>query len=343
VEGLVYHGPWTAETTSVPEPSEPRGAEVLVRVRASGICGTDLNILAGEYAAVMPPVIVGHESAGEVVAVGELVSDLEVGDRVAVNPTYYCDACRMCRTNRPNHCERKNGSEAGVSADGTHATFYVTERRLVEPMPAGVPFSAVALAEPLSCALTGVDQLALRPELSVAVFGAGPMGLLYAHCLALRGLVGQLVDASAPRRELARAALPDRWSLAGSVDEAVELAGPTGLDVIVDTTSVLVARAVGILNRGGQLLLVGLRPQHTTIDPAALADRSVRLVGSIDSIGTFGTACALLARGALPASHIVSHAVPLSRWREAFSLLGCDLDSQTRDGAPTALKVVLEP
>lgn len=125
---LVYKSAWDVALEERPVPEIKKDNDVLVRIRATGVCGTDLGIISGKYHAV-PSTILGHESAGDVIAVGSAVSSLQPGDRVVIDPTYYCGQCEMCRTGRQNHCTHKAVTETGVSADGTFTDYYVTEDR----------------------------------------------------------------------------------------------------------------------------------------------------------------------------------------------------------------------
>ncbi len=340
---LLYSGPWQLEPAERPEPSPPTGREVVVRIRATGICGTDLGIVSGGYAAARPPVVLGHESAGEVVAVGDAVTTLREGDRIAIDPTYFCGACRMCRTGRSNHCQQKADTETGVSRDGTFAPLYKTEERFLYRLPEQLSFAAASLAEPLSCALTGADQLRLRPDLRTLILGAGPLGLLYSHALACRGLGGEVVEVSAPRRELARGALAPSFRCVETIEAGLDNISDDGeIDLVVDTTSHLAGRVLPHLARGGQLLTIGLKPATCAVDMLRVADRSLSIVGSIDSLGTFAAAVDLLGRGIVPGDRIVTHRHPLAEYRDAFAELGCDLRTRT-SAAARALKVVLLP
>lgn len=347
MEALVYTSPWSVELREVPEPVVAAPDDIVVEIRAVGICGTDLGILSGAYPPVRPPVVLGHEAAGVVHSVGSAVTDLAPGERVVIDPTYSCMYCRMCTTGHPNHCLRKDGTECGVSADGMFRRLHLTQRRFVHRIPDHVPFEAAALTEPLSCALTGVDQLQLRTDHSAAVTGGGPMGLLYAHGLAARGIRGTLVEISAPRRKLAEKALPDGWNAADSLDTARDLdAGirRIGLDLVVDTSGHAIEDGMRHLARGGQLLAVGLGGAPVTVDPAVFADHSKRLLGSIDSLnGSFAASLDLIATGRIPAEQIVSHSFPLADHADAFGLLGIDLRGRRRTPPGEALKVVLTP
>ncbi|HEY0017957.1 MAG TPA: alcohol dehydrogenase catalytic domain-containing protein [Longimicrobium sp.] len=345
MRGLVYEGPWKVGLAECPAPGAPTGGEVLVRIAATGICGTDLGIIMGACEAKVP-VVLGHESAGEVVAVGDRVRSLAPGTRVVIDPTFYCGFCPMCRTDRPNHCEHKGDTETGVSRDGTFAPYYKTEERFLYPLAPHVSFEAGSLVEPLSCALTGADRLRARPDMRTLIFGAGPLGILYSHALACRGLGGALVEVSAARRARAATVAAAGWRITGSAEEALEDAfgRPTAeVDVIVDTTGVMVEKGVGLLARGGQLLTIGLRRSPCTIDALRLAERSLSLIGSVDSLGTFASAMHLIESGRVPAERMVTHRFALDDYREAFLRLGCDLDQRTYSAGAEAMKVVLQP
>lgn len=346
MEALVYTGPWAVELREAVEPTPSGPDDVVVRMKAVGVCGTDLGIISGRYPPVRPPVVLGHEAAGVVHAVGDGVEDLIPGDRVVLDPTYSCLHCRMCTTGRPNHCLRKDGTECGVSADGMFRPLHRTQRRFLHRVPAHLSFEAAALTEPLSCAVNGVAQLNLRTDFVAAVVGGGPMGLLYAHALAVRGVQGTLVEISAPRRALAERALPAGWGCTGDLDAVAEQYSvrDVGIDIVVDTSGHAIASGLSQLARGGQLLAVGLGGPQVSVDPGVFADHSKRLVGSIDSLdGSFVAALDLIATGRIPTDRIISHSYPLAAHRDAFARLGIDLDRRRRDRPGDALKVVLTP
>lgn len=341
MKALRFLGPWTIDIGDVPDPPEPVDTEVLIRIRATGICGTDLGIVSGEYDAVKG-VILGHEAAGDVVAVGDAVNSVAAGDRVAIDPTYSCGFCRMCRTNRSNHCERKHGTEAGVSRDGTLAEYYLCEERFVHRLQPRLSFAAGTLGEPLSCALTGVARLNLHLAHRVAVVGGGPMGILYAWALSSKGMRGCIVENAAARREALRAVLPEGWALASSLDDVLRHHAP--VDVAVDTTGAMTGRLLDIVARGGQVLTIGLSRHLITVDAGAMADCSITLLGSIDSLdNSFAAAVDLLSFGAIPAEQLVTHRITLDNFAQGAALLGCDIAGRRRGPPNGALKVVVEP
>jgi threonine dehydrogenase-like Zn-dependent dehydrogenase len=342
MQALVYRAPWQVEVVDRPVPKLTRPTDCLVKVAACGICGTDVGIVRGQYPAVRPPVVLGHEAAGEVVEIGPAVRDLSVGDRVAINPTYFCGSCRMCRTGRTNHCLAKDGTEAGVSSDGALAEYYRTEERFLHPLPPQLSYEAGALIEPLSCVLTGVNKLAVRPGMNGVVLGLGPIGLMYALSLAARGLPGVAIEPAADRRALAEEVLAERgWTVRDTVAAVVEEYGGVGVDVLVDASGFVDEPTLRLMAPGGQVLLVALRPHQESIDLGLLADRSISLIGTIDSLGTFDDARDLLSTDRIPAKSLISRVVSLAEVPDSLALLGCDMRGRTYQPSAAALKVIV--
>lgn len=342
MRALVYSGPWQLEVADRPIPKLVQPTDCLVRVVACGICGTDVGIVRGDYPACRPPVVLGHEATGEVVEIGPRVRHIRVGDRVVINPTYFCGSCRLCRTGRTNHCGFKDGTEAGVSSDGALAEYYRTEERFLHLLPPQLGYDEAALIEPLGCVLTGVNKLAVRPAATGLVLGMGPIGLLYALVLATRGMRGIAVEPAAKRRDLAREVLAGTgWAVRGSSREAYEDAAGSGIDLVVDASGYFDDSYLPLVAPGGQVLLVALRPHRETLDLGALADRSISLIGSIDSLSTFDDARDLLASGRIPARRLVSHVVSLADAPTALGLLGCDVATNRYSPQAAALKVIV--
>jgi len=344
MKAIIYRAPWHLATEDRPEPGDPKGHQVVVRIRATGICGTDLGIISGQYHA-KPSVILGHESAGDVVSVGPSVTTLTPGDRVVIDPTYYCGQCFMCRSGRQNHCELKNQTETGVSSDGTFTTHYVTEDRFLYRMSDHISYEEGSMTEPLSCTLTGIDQIRVRPEFRTVVIGAGPMGMLYSYALAAKGLSGGVVEISPERAKMAAGVVSTNWSVYPSLKEAALAISPRDcqLDVIVDTTGVMSSESMSVLSRGGRLLLVGLRDKAATFNPRDIVDRSLSVVGSIDSLGTFATAHYMIQSRVVPVKRLITEHFPLSDMELALSRLGCDLKSGAISASAQAIKVIVHP
>ncbi|WP_331751315.1 alcohol dehydrogenase catalytic domain-containing protein (plasmid) [Streptomyces sp. NBC_00715] len=341
MRALKYHGAWDISLEEVPELHANGPDDVVVDVKFCGICGTDLGIVAGSYPIAVPGVTIGHEATGIVAECGPDVTNVKVGDRVVINPTPYCGRCRMCRTQRINHCVNKMGTESGVSYDGAFADRFLTTSEFVHVIPDHVSLQAAALTEPLSCVLSGVRKL--QPPTMAAntyIFGAGPLGLLYAWALSLKGLAPAVIETSAERLAFAQSRLPDGARAYASLVEARSghFHDPNApLDVVVDTTSGLLEEIYPLLACGGTFMSIGLKEKRFTIDGMHLADRSLSVIGSIDSLhGSFLEAFHLITSGRIPAERLVSHVIPLSDFPRGFAELGCDIANKSAKPARSA-------
>ncbi|GLY06965.1 alcohol dehydrogenase catalytic domain-containing protein [Actinoplanes sp. NBRC 101535] len=349
MKALKYRGAWDVTLDEVPDLHVTGDDDVVVEIAYCGICGTDLGIASGAYPVAVPGTTLGHEASGIVAEIGDAVTGLAVGDRVVINPTPYCGRCRMCRTQRINHCVNKLGTESGVSYDGAYAGRFRTTSGFIHPVPDHVSLRAAALTEPLSCVVAGARKLQ-PPGLTAHTFviGAGPLGLLYTWVLSLRGLTPVVVEHSPARLAFARDRLPVGSAVYGSLAEAraKHFGDPDApLDVVVDTTSHLLEELFPQMAHGGTYMSIGLKEKVAAIDTMLLADRSLSVIGSIDSLhGSFVEALHLITSGRVPAERLVSHVVPLEDYRTGFAALGCDLDARVFGPADQAsCKVLVAP
>lgn len=342
---LVYRRPWAIELAKR-DTYAFSSQQILVRIEACGICGTDLGIVSGAYDA-SPGVILGHEASGVVAEVGAEVNSFRIGDRVVIDPTYFCGRCFYCRTGRSNHCELKHRTEAGVSCDGCFAAYYATQPQFLRKIPNSVTFEAACLTEPLSCVITGFRQFRTGPQLSAVVIGGGTIGILYA-LLFLQANVDVCVAEQSPARrqliaDITNKAIPG----AASLDDAVRLVSrraPPVVDMIVDTGGGQTGESLSHLARGGQLACIALKRVRQELDIGKLANESISVFGSVDSLGgSFDDALAMIEKRLIPAERIVTDAMPLTLFDAAFARLGIDLASKTRKPTADAMKIVLEP
>jgi L-iditol 2-dehydrogenase len=333
VKALKYRDTWDIDVVETEDLHPVTADEVIVAVKYCGICGTDVGIVSGDYPAAVKGVTLGHEASGTVTAIGAEVKNITVGERVAINPTFYCGECRMCRTGRINHCEKKSGTESGVSYDGAFAGWYRTKAGYVHAIPDGVSLQAATLTEPLSCTLSGVRKLQSVPVNAYAyIFGAGPMGILYAWALSLQDIVPAVIETAPARREFVQDCLPEGVKVYDSLAAARskqfnDVKAP--LDLVVDTTAGLLEELYPQLACGGTYMSIGLKRKSARINTMELADKSLSLCGSIDSLhGAFEEAFHLIVTNAVPAAKIISHVFPLDQFKLGFATIGCDIDAQ---------------
>ncbi|MCW3464142.1 zinc-dependent alcohol dehydrogenase [Chitinophaga nivalis] len=338
MQAIVYNRPWDVQLTEKAEPVLSLPDEVIVEIRATGICGTDLSIISGEYDA-RPQVIIGHESAGVVVATGSSVDNCRIGDRVIIDPTYYCGYCEHCRKGLRNHCLLKAGTEAGVSVDGTFTRYFKTTQRFIYPLADHIPFEQGAMSEPLSCVLTAVKKLAVTPYMRTAILGGGPIGLLFYQALSRHGIRDGVICETSPQRiKLIEGNnfLANGWQTAPAF-----VPKKNQYDLIIDTTGSLLEKSMLAIADGGKISLMGLRNNQQTINPREIADRSISIIGSIDSADTFKHAVDLINSGTLGLEKLITHAYPLQDFQAALQDLGCDPVKQQRTNQIASLKSVI--
>lgn len=314
------------ECVEIPTP-HPRAGEVLIRVAASGICGTDLHILRGEYLGGYP-VIPGHEFSGTIVEVGEGVSRFGVGDRVAVEPNIPCDNCPECLHNRQNFC--RNWQAVGVTLPGGMAEYVAVPEKQVFSI-GDLPFEQAAFMEPLSCVLHGLEKLSLRPGESVALLGAGPIGIQLLRVARLWGVTRIAVAERNPER-LAFA----RQAGADETFASLDALTPDGYDAVIDATGApaVMARCVDLARPGGRVLWFGVPPsgREMSFEPFKVFRKGLALYGSFTSLRNSYQAVELLRSGRLKVDDIISHRLPL----EAF-VHGCELIEQGVEGVRKVL------
>ena len=316
MRAIVFAEPRSWALEEVPDPV-PGPREVLVRVEAVGICGTDIHVLDGEFAPTRYPIIPGHETSGIVEAVGDQVSEVGVGDRVSVDPTLTCGECAYCAVGRSNLCEQWNGS--GVArTNGSTAELTVAPVRNVHRLPDGVDLALAALIEPLSCAIHGYDLLPRRMGEHYLIYGAGTMGLMMAQLAPRAGAASvTVVDRNPTRLEVARDV--GLVQVVGSADESDHRGG---WDVVIDCTGVVAAIEDGLsrVRRGGTLQQFGVAPAEATarFSPFAVYNDEISVVGSMAVLHSYARAVEMFAAGAVNAERMVSHAYALDDYGEAL-------------------------
>ncbi len=321
--------PNRVELAEVPLP-EPLEDEVLIRVEASGICGTDIHILRGEYLGGYP-VIPGHEFAGVVTQTGRAVTRFQVGDRVAVEPNIPCNNCPECLHNRQNFC--RNWSAVGVTRPGGMAEYVCVPEPQVFST-GDLPFEQAAFVEPLSCVLHGLEKLDLRMGDRVAILGAGPIGIQLLRAARASGATSITVaERSAARLEFAREAGAD--AAAASLDELQ----PDDYDVVIDATGspLVMRRCLDFARPGGKVLWFGVPPsgQELSMEPFKVFRKGLTIMGSFTSLRNSYQAVDLLRTGRVVVADIISHRLPLEQF-----LHGCELIERGEGGVK---KVMILP
>lgn len=309
---------------------EPDNAEVLIRVRASGICGTDIHIYQGEYMGSYP-IVPGHEFAGDVVAIGRNVARIRIGDRVAVEPNIPCGNCSHCLSNRQNFCE--NWSAVGVTRSGGMAEYVTAPEQNVFPV-GDLPYEQAAFVEPLSCVLHGLSKTTIDPGDRVGILGAGPIGCLLLQCARNSG-AGRIsvVERSETRRSTALALGADE-----AHDDIAQIPDES-LDTVIDASGAipLMRQALRLARKGGRILYFGVTPADTSIElePFVLFQKGLSITASFTSVRNSLQAVRLLESGKVDVAPLISHQRPLAELEDAIL--------EIRDGAPGVMKIIMRP
>ena len=316
MNAAVVERPGKVAVEQVDDPA-PGPREVLVRVDACGICGTDLHLLDGESPLARYPLIPGHEFSGEVVAAGRQVQDLRVGDVVAVDPNLPCGVCRFCRAGRENLC--LNYEAIGVTRAGGCAELVAVPAANAFVLPEGLPRAWGSLVEPLSCAVHGFDRLNAKLADRYLIYGAGTMGLLMAQLARRAGAASvAVVDVQAGRLPVAERLGADR-----TATSADDLDRPQGWEVVIDATGVVAAIEDGLrrVARGGTFLLFGVTSAEATatFSPFRVYNEEISVVGSMAVLHSFQRALDLLVAGAIDAEAMITHSVALGRYEDAVA------------------------
>ena len=318
--------------------------EVLLRVAACGICGSDIHGMDGSTGRRQPPIIMGHEAAGMIVEVGAEVEGWAVGDRATFDSTIYCGRCWYCRRGEINLCDHRR--VLGVSCDeyrrhGAFAEFVAVPQRVLYRVPAEVTFVHAALVEPLSIALHAVARSGVALGDTAVVVGTGMIGLLVVQALRAAGC-GRIygVDVDAQRLQAACQLGADEGFRSDTLDVKSEVLRRTdgrgadlALEVVGATATVQLALAA--LRKGGRLTLVGNLAPQVEFPLQAAVTREITIHGSCASRGEYPACLEMIARGRMKVAPLVSAVAPLSDGPQWFQRL--------HRGGEGLLKVVLEP
>ena len=298
-----------------PEP-QPGPGEVVIEVKTSGICGTDIHIYRGEYLGSYP-VIPGHEFAGSVAAVGRAVTRYKVGDRVAVEPNVACDNCINCLNNRQNFCLNWQG--VGVTRPGGMAQFVAAPEKAVYDI-GELPFEAGAFMEPLSCVLHGLERLGAEMACNAAILGAGPIGILLLQGLRLQGAAQVTVVDKNPARVEFALMLGANLGLTSLDELPVDT-----FDVVIDATGALpvIRRSLDFVRPGGKVLWFGVPPagQTAEIEPFTIFRKGLQVLSSFTSLRNSYQALDLLKSGRISLAGLVSHRLPLAEFERGIYIL----------------------
>lgn len=330
------------ELADLPMP-EPGPDELLVRVAACGICGSDVHGYDGSSGRRIPPLVMGHEAAGVVAEVGSAVSNFKSDDRVTFDSTVYCGDCANCHRGDMNLCD--NRQVLGVSCgdyrrNGAFAEYVVVPARISYKLPENLSFEEAALLEAVGVAMHAVSLVPITADSTALVIGAGTIGLLVQQALRASGCERVFVaDLDSTRLKLSEQ-LGATKALRSSPElstEIAELTSGNGVDVVVEAVGInaTVAAAIDNVRKGGSVVLVGNVTPEVTIHLQKVVSRQLRLQGSCASCGEYPRAIKLMSEDVIKVKPLITALASLEdgpRWFERLY-----------KGEPNLLKVILTP
>jgi L-iditol 2-dehydrogenase len=331
------------ELIELPQP-EIGSHDLLIRVKACGICGSDIHGYDGSTGRRIPPLVMGHEAAGLVEAAGSAATRFKPGDRVTFDSTVYCGECFFCLRGQQNLCD--NRQVLGVSCgdyrrNGAFAEFVSVPERICYRLPDNVPFEHAALIEAISVAVHAVSLTPIALNDTAVVVGSGMIGLLIIQSLKLTSC-GRIIaiDVDDAKLKVASQLGADETINSRSEDAKVRvlsLTGGRGADLALEAVGATdpIQTAIDSVRKGGVVTLVGNLSPKVQIPLQAVVSRQLKLIGSCASNGEYPTCIDLLARGAIKVEPMITARAPLSKGIEWFERL--------YSHEPNLMKVILQP
>lgn len=340
MKGNFFVGNKGFEVREIPIP-EPKEGEVLIRVAACGICGTDVHIYHGDKgsAEVTPPVILGHELAGIIEKTGKGVTRVKPGEHVTVDPNIYCGKCHYCHIGKKQLCE--NLYAIGVNRNGGFAEYCVVPEEQCYLLNENIPLKYGAMAEPLACCIHGIDRASIRTGDTVCVIGGGAIGLLMVQLARLSGASRVVLsEPVAMRRNIGLELGAD--AVIDPIHEEVakrlkEILGTEGADVVIECVGLPIAveQAFEAAKKGATVLLFSVHPSGAVykLNLEDVFHKELKIVGSIINPNTHERATALINTGCIRFEKIITHSYSVSQVKDAI------LMQMTNE----SIKVMIEP
>jgi 2-desacetyl-2-hydroxyethyl bacteriochlorophyllide A dehydrogenase len=340
MKAVVFVRDGEMQMANLPQP-DARAGEVVIRVRGCGVCGTDVHIFHGDLKdGVVPPVVLGHEIVGEIIAVGQGVTQWNVGQTVAVDPVVSCGRCEFCQTGRPNLCA--TSTVIGYSRHGGYAEYVAVPASHIVAISPKVGLKGGILVETLACVLNGYERLGFEAGRTAMILGAGAVGLLWNQMLKNSPSAYLIQSEPVAYRRQAAAALGADLVIDPSsenVAERVRAILPEGVDFIVDASGnpQAVEEGIRLVRKGGTFMIFGVCPKESAIrvDPHEIYQREMRIIASKMPPRKLNQAARLLESGKIDYERIVTTVRGLDAVVEAIHMF--------TEGRNRHVKIAIDP
>jgi L-iditol 2-dehydrogenase len=329
------------ELRDTPQPA-PAADEVLIRVAACGICGSDVHGYDGSSGRRIPPLVMGHEAAGTIAVAGDQVTAFRAGDRVTFDSTVFCGACAFCLRGEINLCDRRQ--VLGVSCGeyrraGAFAEYVTVPERIVHRLPSSMSFAEAAMLEPAAVALHAVHVSQVRGGETALVVGAGMIGLLTLQAARALGCARVLIaDVDETRLALAQSlGAGETLHLSGAELAREVMARTGGVDLALEAVGrqETIDAAIASVRKGGTVTLIGNITPQIMIPLQVVVSRQLRLQGTAASAGEYPEAIAMIASGRIQVKPLITAIAPLEDGPRWFERLYAH--------EPNLMKIVLAP
>lgn len=324
MKSAIFYGKHDLRVVKYPV-REPGPEEVLIQVKACGVCGTDVHIYEGDKGAakVMPPTILGHEFSGVIIKTGERVKDFQPGDRVCVDPNCYCGACEYCQNGVVHYCQNMVGY--GTTVNGGFAEYCTVDRRQVYRLGDNTTFEQGAMTEPAACCLHGIDMCEIQPGHQVIVIGGGMIGLLMVQLAKLAGAARiALLEPVEKKRETGRKLGADICidPLTQDVSKCLKEAGMTWIRTVIECAGRpdTIEQAIELAGNKAVVMMFGLtKPDETiSIKPFRVFEKELTIRASYINPHTQKRALELIDSGRLDVESMVCEICSLERLEEVL-------------------------
>ncbi len=307
----------------IPVPEIRNPDDVLIKVKAVSICGTDVRALTDPPAFLFTEdIVIGHELNGIVERVGENVTNAAVGDSVVVHPNNWCGKCDYCRTGHINLCE--NFTHIGDKVDGAMAEYACVPEKLVYKIKKDVPPYIACLTEPLACVLNPTRDIRIQPGGSVVILGAGPIGLIFMMLYKAAGAKVIMLDPLENRRTFALELGADFVldSRAQGVEREIKKETGIGADIVVDAVGTLMDQTIRLVRKGGDVILFGINEaSKVQLNQAPIIFNEINIHGRFITKGTFPDAVKIIENKIIPIEKLVTHRLPIQEVKKGLALM----------------------
>lgn len=349
MKAVVLLGPKVFEIQDLPIP-QPAEDEVLCKIHAVAICGSDPKFINGDMKGIWPPsypFVIGHEWAGEVVALGSAVRTLHIGQRVSGEAHSGCGVCSMCKSGRYNLClnygkKEKGHRHYGHNSTGSYAQYGVFKERSLTLIPDSVPYDQGSIIDAAGTGLHAIELTGITPGGTVAIFGPGPIGMVVGKVARLLGASKVIMIGRGDRLKKSLETCADHiidFETESVVERVRELANGIGADEVFECSgaSGTIDQSLQVTRKGGKVSLLGIPSpgSRTPIDDRKLILDEITLYGSRANPNVSGKLLAMIDAGKLDVSDLITHHFPIERFSEAL-----DTFVNRKDGA---IKVIIEP